>query len=257
LHNNLRISEQNIDIFLEEPALDRLFERVCQTFHRCGVAEPYWSVLTDQRYRAEVIDKHLSEFYETGEDSVALLLAALARNNLDIAAFKSVLEFGCGVGRVTVHLADRFARICAVDISEPHLDLCRAVAERLGKPNIEHICVRSFSTIDALAACDVLYSVIVLQHNPPPLAHAILRKLLRKVRSGGIAYFQLPVFTPGYRYDAAMALEDRPSDIEQHVLPQRAVFNLLSTNGFDLLEALPDTWLSPPHISCSFLAQRR
>jgi len=43
----------------------------------------------------------------------------------------------------------------------------------------------------------------VLQHNPPPLIAMILARLLAGLAPGGVAYFQVPVWLPGYRFRVA------------------------------------------------------
>jgi ADP-heptose:LPS heptosyltransferase/SAM-dependent methyltransferase len=248
---------QDIETTCDSESLDTLLERVEDTFERYGSNEPYWSVITAEQFLTNKIDAHMDEFYSTGRDSVAFFTAALRRNAIDLNAIHSVLELGCGVGRVTVHLADLFDRVIGVDISRPHLEIARQTADRMGKANIRYEHMSSLSMIDALPACDALYTVIVLQHNPPPVMRLMLERLLRRVTPGGIAFFQVPVFTPGYSYNVTRHLSQKGNGIEQHVLPQREVFSLLSANDFDILEALPDCWLELPHLSCSFVAQRR
>jgi ADP-heptose:LPS heptosyltransferase/GT2 family glycosyltransferase/tetratricopeptide (TPR) repeat protein/SAM-dependent methyltransferase len=251
------LEEQNIETRCEPKLLNVLLTRVEDTFERYGQTEPYWSVITTERFLKEKIDKHMDEFFSTGRDAVAFFAAALRRNAIDLDSIHSVLELGCGVGRVTVHLADLFDQVIGVDISRAHLEIARRTAERMGKANIRYEHMSSFSMIDALPACDALYTIIVLQHNPPPVMRLMLERLLRRVNPGGVAYFQVPVFTPGYSYSVTQHLSQEANGIEQHVLPQHEVFSLLSTNDFDILEALPDCWLELPHISCSFVARRR
>ena len=216
-----------------------------------------WSVLTDSRYRIDQIDDHMREFFDTGRQSAQLLTHALTRNNIDPASIKSVLELGCGVGRVTVHLADQFSRVVGVDISPGHLRAAAQAARMFGKTNIELVHLTRIEAIRDLPKADCLYTVIVLQHNPPPVIKVMLEGLLDRVNTGGIAYFQVPVLAPGYRYEVAEHLAQGGEDIEQHAIPQHVVFEVLRSRGYEVLEVVPDTWVSLPTLSCSFLARRR
>ena len=253
---------QDIPVFevqtaCDAPALARLLERVADTFSRFGESDPYWSVLTDSRFRMDQIDDHMRDFFETGAQSAQLLTNALTRNDIDPVSIKSVLELGCGVGRVTVHLAEQFDRVIGVDISKGHLDAAAEAAKAFGRTNIELVHLTRIEGIRSLPKADCLYTVIVLQHNPPPVIKVMLEGLLDRVNPGGIAYFQVPVLAPGYRYDVAEHLREGGDNIEQHAIPQKVVFEVLRELGFEVLEALPDTWVSFPALSCSFLARRR
>jgi SAM-dependent methyltransferase len=251
------VNEQHIETTCDPECLDILVKRVEGTFEGYGASDPYWSVLTDDRFRIGTIDEHLDEFFATGQDAVAFFVGALRRNGIGVDEIHTVTEVGCGVGRVTIHLADLFDQVIGVDISRAHLALARQVSARNGKVNIRYEHMSSLSIIDKLPMCDALYTVIVLQHNPPPVMRFMLDRLLKRVNPGGVAFFQVPVLTPGYSYTARKHLSRPATGLEQHVLPQREVFGLLSENGFHILEALPDCWLAPPHLSCSFLARRR
>ena len=237
-------------------SLEKLLERVAHTFSEYGESDPYWSVLTDSRYRMEQIDDHMREFFETGQQSAQLLTHALTRNDIAPSSIRSVLELGCGVGRVTVHLADQFNRVVGVDISHGHLEAARQACRAFGKTNIELVHLARIEAIRDLPKVDCLYTIIVLQHNPPPVIKVMLEGLLDRVNQGGIAYFQVPVLAPGYQYHVAEHLRQGGEDIEQHAIPQRVVFEVLSALGYELLEVLPDTWVSLPALSCSFLARR-
>ena len=256
LRSNQDIPVFDVQTVCAQPELERLLERVAETFSRFGESDPYWSVLTDNRFRMDHIDDNMRDFFETGAQSAQLLMHALTRNDIDPASIRSVLELGCGVGRVTVHLADQFARVVGVDISRGHLDAAEQAASAFGKTNIELVHLTRIEAIRDLPKVDCLYTVIVLQHNPPPVIKVMLEGLLDRVNPGGIAYFQVPVLAPGYRYDVAEHLQQNGDDIEQHAIPQRVVFQVLRDLGYEVLEALPDTWVSFPALSCSFLARR-
>ena len=256
LRKNQDIAAVDVQTQCDTPSLELLLQRVAQTFGAYGESDPYWSVLTDSRFRMDQVDAHLREFFDTGRQSALLLTHALTRNGIDPSSIGSVLELGCGVGRVTVHLAEQFPRVIGVDISLGHLAAARRAAGSFARTNIELVHLPRIEAVHDLPRVDCLYTVIVLQHNPPPVIRVMLEGLLDRVNPGGVAYFQVPVLTPGYRYDVAEHLQKGGKDIEQHAIPQRVVFEVLRKLGYEVLEVLPDTWVSLPTLSCSFLARR-
>jgi SAM-dependent methyltransferase len=151
----------------------------------------------------------------------------------------TVIEYGCGVGRVTVPLAAIAKEVVGYDISEPHLQLARQRALALGRTNIRMVALGELPA--AFEPCDVFYSKIVLQHNPPPLIGYLLRTLIRSLRRGGVGIFQVPTYYAGYRFDLHSALQSpQHSDMEMHCYPQADLFSLFADEGARLVHARED-----------------
>ena len=111
------------------------------------------------------------------------------------------VEVGCGFGRMTAPLAERFDRVVAVDVSPRMLDLAR---EAVSAANVEFVLV-SGSTLDPVAGgvADVLVCYLVLQHLPRRgLISAYLEEFARLLAPGGRAFVQLPVLGDGPRAHA-------------------------------------------------------
>jgi hypothetical protein len=111
----------------------------------------------------------------------------------------------------------------------------------------------------AVAPHDLLYSRIVLQHNPPPLIAHVLRRVLSATRPGGIAMFQLVTHIEGYRFavDAYLAGAAAIDDQELHAFRQDAVFAILHGCGFVPLLAMRDHSVSGlDRVSMQFIARR-
>ena len=65
-------------------------------------------------------------------------------------------------------------------------------------------CIKSTRRdIEGLPKADVIYSVIVLQHNPPPIMAIIVRQFMKGLNPGGVAYFQLPTYRAGLSVQCA------------------------------------------------------
>ena len=108
------------------------------------------------------------------------------------------VEVGCGFGRMTSPLAERFDKVFAVDVSPRMLELARA---SVSAPNVEFVLV-SGSTLEPVAegTADALVCYLVLQHLPRRrLIEAYLREFSRVLAPGGRAFVQLPVLGGGAR----------------------------------------------------------
>ena len=256
LRGNQEIPSVDVQTMCDAASMNELLRRVVDICSRFGEADPYWSVLTDDRYRMDRIDDHMQDFFETGQQSLSLLTHALTRNEIDPESIRSVLEVGCGVGRVTVHLAERFSRVVGVDVSPGHLEAAQQAVQAFGRTNVELVHLTQIQDIGRLPKVDCLYSLLVLQQNPPPLIREMLLGYLDRVNPGGVAYFQVPVMAPGYRYEVAEHLQHGGAGIEEHLIPQRVIFEVLGSLGYQVLEVLPDAWVGLPALSCSFLARR-
>jgi ubiquinone/menaquinone biosynthesis C-methylase UbiE len=108
------------------------------------------------------------------------------------------VEVGCGPGRMTGHLASRFDRVIAVDVSPAMLDLARR-SVKAGNVEFRLVSGSRLETLDDRVA-DVLVCYLVLQHLPGRgLVGSYLREFARLLAPGGRAFVQLPVLGPGPR----------------------------------------------------------
>jgi SAM-dependent methyltransferase len=132
----------------------------------------------------------LESFIGSGEeDFERLVVPVLARCGLP-ATGKSMLELGCGAGRMTASFAKRFERVYALDLSHEMLSRARRMhAEQknilwLLNSGADLACVSSGSM-------DFVFSYLVLQHLPEEaLALQYIREMLRLLRPGGVFLFQ-------------------------------------------------------------------
>src|SRR5262249_22579414 len=108
------------------------------------------------------------------------------------ARFGSVLDFGCGVGRLSRALAARFERCTAVDVSPRMLDVATRLNEDL--PNIEVVLNdRPDLGLFESGSFDLVYSSIVLQHlRSRAEIERFVSELVRLTAADGIAVFQVP-----------------------------------------------------------------
>lgn len=106
------------------------------------------------------------------------------------------VEVGCGPGRMTGALAERFDRVLGLDVSPAMLERARA---EVAAPNVELRLVPG-DGLDGVedASADVVVCYLVLQHLPRRrLVAAHLEEFGRVLRPGGEAFLQLPVLDRG------------------------------------------------------------
>jgi SAM-dependent methyltransferase len=235
--------EMRVDLELTAEQSQALWSLVGKAWTRLGEDEPFWSVLTNSRWKSDQMSRANAEaeFYQTGRASLVRLEQWLARNHREVPSAGTCVEYGCGVGRCTMWLAKRFAHVVAYDISQPHLDRARERADLEGLKNIEFVLARSEDDLGLMKDAALFYSIIVLQHNPPPLIQSILDHAFQELRPGGIAYFQVPTYGMDYKFDLKAYLEKSSErNMEMHFIPQYAIFDLASRHGLKPLEVSPD-----------------
>lgn len=151
-----------------------------------GERDPYYGVLTDPRFRRDSIAAHRETFFADGKAFVDHWLAEFERCFGPLPRGRA-LDFGCGVGRLTIPLSDHFESVVGLDISEGMLEEARR--NSAGR-NIAYL--PSDDTLSQVeGAFDFVNSVIVLQHIPVARGMAILARLLARVRSGGACCVQV------------------------------------------------------------------
>jgi SAM-dependent methyltransferase len=251
----LPANEFQLDLSAEERR--RLWQHVGGVWSRLGSSDPYWSVLaSDEHAISKMSPDRINDFYESGRHCFDRLMGYLARHGLELAHDASIIDYGCGLGRATLWLARHCRRVIAVDVSEPHIALAEENLSSRGVTNVDFHLVRGAADLDILNGFDLFHSVIVLQHNPPPLIVEILRRVFSGMNPGGHAFFQVPTYWIGYRWDLDGYLaETAPrQEMEMHVLPQTVVFELAAQAGCVPLEVEPDSCTGLPNgISNTFL----
>lgn len=237
----------HVDWDCREAQAVRLMQRVARTWEGLGESRPHWSVLASEHFLPAHINATAEEFFASGEHDRNRLFETIRRVGRDPVEFKVAHEYGCGLGRITNYLSEGFDRVIACDVSRPHLDLARARSARIGRANIDYRLAKlpEFGMDERF---DLWFTIIVLQHNPPPIMAMILRRAFALLRPGGLAVFQIPTYSSHYRFDIEeyLASPVPPSGLEIHFLPQSVLFKLVREAGCALLEVIEDGLIGDP-----------
>ena len=203
-------------------------------------------------------------FLESGRLAAESIRASLARHGRRIEELGSLLDFGCGCGRVTrrwvgldgvdVHGADANER--AVAWCRTNLPFARFSSNGLAPP-LEH----------ADESFDLVYALSVFTHLPEGLQLAWMRELERLLRPGGF----LLLTTHGERYRERLSRDERAAfDAGRLVVrwPEGAGSNLCSAfhppayvqeklaAGLDAVDLVPEGATGNPYQDLYVLRRR-
>lgn len=152
-----------------------------------GRDNAFGAILTREN---KLADWDLNEFLATGQADVLKFLKDMAGIAPDTPR-ASVLDFGCGVGRITRALGDHFGEAVGVDVAPSMIERARALHAECARCRFvlnraSHL--GAFTT----GTFSVVYCRLVLQHLRPVLVRGYIPELARVLSPGGVLMFQLP-----------------------------------------------------------------
>lgn len=154
--------------------------------------DPLWTILSDPKKKFG--GWQLEEFFATGEGEAKRVLGMCDRKGVKISSGK-LLDFGCGVGRMTRAFSQYFSSCTGIDVSENMVNLARDYNRERTHCNF----VASQSAILPFAdgTFDFVFSVLVLQHLPTKsLILSYLAEFVRVTKLSGVIVFQVPIEVP-------------------------------------------------------------
>lgn len=164
-------------------------QHLTETWELLGKEDPLWAIYSHPDKRGGRWD--LREFMETGERAVAHYYELITKHAHTSGMFSHVLDFGCGVGRLTFAWGKRAKRVTGVDISSAMLQI--ANENLAGREHINFILNQSDDLrVFKAGEFDLVFSFVCLQHMPWPLAANYIADFSRICAPGGIVAFQLP-----------------------------------------------------------------
>lgn len=156
-----------------------------------GAHDPCFGVYSREEYRAGALNNDAkAAFFLSGEAYIRRVWREIE------AAFgsgfepRSALDFGCGVGRLMLPLAQRVSLVTGVDVSPSMLAEAKRNCSVAGVSNV------AFAESDdglsrVTGVFDLVHSYIVLQHIPWRRGRGILQAMAARVAPGGVLAVQI------------------------------------------------------------------
>lgn len=169
-------------------------DKIEKKWEHFGETNPYFAVLTFDQYKNENIDDAaLKGFFQTGEKYVERVWQEIEENFEPHFAPRRALDFGCGVGRITLPIAGRSEAVVGVDISENMLTEARRNSEKFGLNNASF--VKGDNDLTKVSGeFDFVHSFIVFQHIEPQIGGEIFEKLVKMLTPGGVGVLHFTYF---------------------------------------------------------------
>lgn len=157
---------------------------------------PYYGVVKWPQFRPECLDDRAKEeFFQTGETYVDRLVEVILQNVDAEFSPGRVLDFGCGVGRVTIPLAKRYSSVAGIDISPAMRCEAKRNCKEAGLQNVSF-----FESLDVLinqgSRFDFVHSYIVLQHIRPKRGIPLFAQLVEVIEKNGVGAIHTTFSSP-------------------------------------------------------------
>jgi ubiquinone/menaquinone biosynthesis C-methylase UbiE len=206
--------------------MSKNFGQLQTTWNNFGEVEPFWSVLTNPEYGYNNINEDLiKNFYDTGIGTVDFMETILQENGYTFNN-KIVLDFGCGVGRLTKACLNLASECYGMDISENHLNVARK-----NVPEAQYFLVEDYNQLPKLPNNpDIIISIMVLQHVRPDLIEHYINLLLKTLNVNGVALLHIP-----YHINHYNNVHDQINVMEMHFVPKKHILKIVGNNKCKVL----------------------
>lgn len=235
-----------------------IFDMTKNAWEKLGNEEPFWSVVTHDEYKKNNMkETDLTRFYNSGKNQCISIINTLKRNEIidfdeDVSKLE-ITEIGCGVGRITLNLAKYFSKVNAYDISFGNIKIAQRV---VNEKNVEFCLVKSIDEYTHMPKADVVYSIIVLQHNCPAVIEYMLNAMFESVRENGVCIFQVPTYKMDYKFKYDEYIKDSKGKMEMHLLPQKKIFEIAYEQKCIPVEVYQDAWTNNDDFSTTFVFRK-
>ena len=164
-----------------------------------GAEAPYHAVLTNPMFLPDALtQERMDYFFRTGEDEVGKIVGTIRQRIDPHFQPARAIDFGCGVGRISLAVADYAKTTIGLDVSPSMLrEAQKNRAQRKPRADIQ------FQHDVPEQPVDWVCSVLVFQHIQPARGIPILKSLLSRLAVGGVVSLQFTAYrTPTHLHRA-------------------------------------------------------
>ncbi len=157
-----------------------------QHWENFGKVDPYWAVITADDFHIQHFGESERErFFHSGEVFIEHIFSKVKTHIRPDFTPEIGLDFGSGVGRLTIPLSRRCRRVYGVEIADSMIQIANENARLMNADNIKF--VKSDDTLSNIPeSVDFALSFIVLQHLHPIRAAHVFEQLQKKLKPGGV-----------------------------------------------------------------------
>jgi SAM-dependent methyltransferase len=225
---------------------------------------PTWAILTERN------DWDINEFFHTGCIYISKILNHIKSRGYNLNCGKA-LDFGCGMGRLTQALSQRFNNVIGVDISPTMVELANKYNKY--KEKCQYI-INNGDDLKQLgnSSFDFIISHITLQHIQPIYAIKYILEFLRILAQGGILVFQLPSrlalcnvknfiinYSPNVLlriYRSIRNYNNLSPRMEMYMIKEKKILNILKANNAKIVDIVKDASAGNEYVSLTYFVTK-
>jgi 2-polyprenyl-3-methyl-5-hydroxy-6-metoxy-1,4-benzoquinol methylase len=157
-----------------------------QDWQAWGKNNAYFGVLADPKFLdANLNEESLREFFDSGERHVEHVYRVIRATLQSDFQPDTILDYGCGVGRLVIPFARRSGTVVGVDVSRAMLDKAQMNCDKYQATSARLVHVQELGSLTP-GSFDLVHSFIVFQHIPFARGEVIFRKLISLLAEGGV-----------------------------------------------------------------------
>lgn len=137
----------------------------------------------------------IQHFFESGAEFVRKEIVPFIERYIERPEYKSVLDLGCGVGRITRALSSRFKHVIGLDVSEKMIEIAKSMHKDSRYKNVVFLKNdgRTFVNIGD-NTIDYVFSLVTFQHMPSKeVVNANIREIARVLKEDGVFQIDFPI----------------------------------------------------------------
>jgi SAM-dependent methyltransferase len=238
------IYEFSDELQTDVETLTRLFEKTATYWKKSGSepSEVYFSVLSSENMKKILGKEEKRRFLETGKEWVEFCVRIFREISEIPLEDSRCIDFGCGVGRLSIHAAPRFREVIAADFSAGHLAELRENVSEFAPDTASRVTtveIHSPMKNQKLPKAEFCFSYITLQHNTPPVMAYFVSNILDALTPGGVAVLHIPIHHPFYdfRIEDYLSGPKAGQNMEMHILPRENLKDIALRNSCTLVDS--------------------